>query len=336
MYPHIKPTIGRKEAKVAYKYLRSGRYLTESIYTEKLENMLADYLGAKYVSMVPNGTSALYLSLLAAGIGKGDRVAVPDYTMIATPNAVRMVGAEPVLVDIDKSHCMDVERLKNERVDAVVFVEINGRPGKLLEVQRYCKKQGIVLIEDACQSLGSVYRGKKLGTFGRFAAFSLGFHKIITTGQGGFVVTKNIKDYKAVEKLKDFGRLVGGNDVHNSLGFNFKFTDLQAVVGIEQIKTIRKRVKKKKKIYYWFWGKWPNHTPWFLEVMVNNRDKLYNRLMQEGIHTRKLYPPIHTQKIYKRGGFPMSSMVSKLGLWLPSSLDLKKRDIDYIKERVYA
>lgn len=337
MYEHIKPYITRHERKAVNRYLKSGRYLTESIYTEQLENELAAFLGVPYVSMVPNGTSALYLSLLSSGIGKGDVVAVPDYTMIATINAVKMVGAEPLLIDIDEdNHGMDISKVPNS-VDALIYVEINGRPGQIELAETFCKKHKIVLIEDSCQAFGSYTKyGHKLGTFGRFAAFSLGFHKIITTGQGGFVVSNNQKDYETVERLKDFGRLQGGSDVHDHLGFNFKYTDLQAVFGLEQLKTIEWRIEKKKQLFEWFWGYEPNYVPWFLEVLVSDRDRVYEGMKEAGIATRKLYPPVHTQKIYKRKGFPVASRVCARGLWLPSSLHLKEKDILFIKDKLNA
>lgn len=334
MIEHIKPYITRHERRAVNKYLKSGRYLTESIYTEQLEQELAAFLGVQYVSMVPNGTSALYLSLLAAGVGPGDKVFVPDYTMIATPNAVRMTGATPVLVDVGKDHCLDITKVKG-KAKALIYVEINGRPGNLNEVVEYCKKNKLTLIEDSCQSFGSYTKeGQKLGTFGRFAAFSLGFHKIITTGQGGFIVSHTKKDYEAIERLKDFGRLQGGNDVHDHLGFNFKFTDLQAVIGLEQLKTIEWRIEKKKQLYEWMWGKQPDHVPWFLEVILNDPDRIHESLREEGIATRLLYPPVHTQKIYKQRGFPVATWVSEHGLWLPSSLHLKERDILFIKKKL--
>lgn len=333
MIEHIKPYITRAERKAVNKYLKSGRYLTESVYTEQFENELAAFLGVPHVSMVPNGTSALYLSLLAAGVGPGDKVFVPDYTMIATANAVRMVGAEPILVDIDEGHhCMDVATAKG-KAKALIYVEINGRAGNLEAARTYCEKNKITFIEDSCQSFGSEHNGRKLGSFGRFAAFSLGFHKIITTGQGGFIVSNNQKDYETIERLKDFGRLQGGNDVHDHLGFNFKFTDLQAVFGLEQLKTIDWRIEKKKQLFEWFWGYQPDHVPWFLEVFVTNRDDVYEEMKEAGISTRKLYPPIHTQKIYKsRKKFPMATSISEHGLWLPSSLHLKERQVLFIKE----
>lgn len=340
---HIEPLIGEAEQKAVAEYLQSGGFLTEFKKTEEFEGMLADYLSVPYVSCVPNGTSALYLALLAAGVGAGDEVLVPDLTMIATPNAVRMVGATPILIDVDEKLCMDTTlnaKVNNllmradTRVKAMIYVDFNGRSTDMNKVREVCKYHGITLIEDACQALGSEFEGKKLGTFGRFGCFSLGFHKIITTGQGGFLVSQSKADYEAIEKLKDFGRLHGGNDVHDTLGFNFKFTDLQAVIGIEQLKTIDWRIQKKRQLYKWYYSvEAPEgYVPWFLEDFFPNRDEIAKALKDADIETRPLYPPIHTQSIYKDSGFPNATQYSEEGLWLPSSLSLDRKDIIRIKE----
>lgn len=340
MIEHIKPYLTWRESLATARYLRSGRYLTESVYTEELEHQLANFLGVKYVSMVPSGTSALYLSLLASGVGPGDKVIVPDLTMIATVNAVRMTGATPVLVDVEEfDYCLDVSKANTlKKAKALIHVELNGQAGDLYDIKQFCKKNNVIFIEDSCQAFGSKYGDKYLGSFSRFAAFSLGFHKIITTGQGGFVVSHTKKDYETVEKLKDFGRLEGGNDIHDTLGFNFKFTDVQAVIGLEQMKSIEWRIEKKRQIFEWYWDYKleTGYVPWFIELMTDRRDEVYNALKDKGIATRKMYPPVHTQKMYRKNSkqYPIATRVSRRGLWLPSSLSLRKRDVKFIRRIV--
>jgi perosamine synthetase len=242
-------------------------------------------------------------------------------------------------VDIDFNMCLDIKKIKlTKKTKAVIYVALNGRSGDMAKVVAFCKKHKLVLIEDACQALGSKNNGKYLGTYGRFGCFSLGFHKIITTGQGGFIVSNTKKDYETIEKLKDFGRLKGGNDIHDYLGFNFKFTDLQAVIGIEQLKTIDWRILKKKTLYTWYWGKEPDmdYVPWFIDFMSSRRDKLFKQFKKKEIQTRKMYPAIHTQKIYKQTGrFPNAVSFAEQILWLPSSLKLTKTQVNQIKEVLY-
>lgn len=347
MINHVEPYYGKAEQRAMAKYLKSGGFMTEHDKTEEFEKMLAKFLGVPYVSCVPNGTSALYLSLLASGVGQGDKVIVPDLTMIASANAVRMTGAEPVLVDIDPfNFCMDFESIVTIKshepvttIKAMIYVDLNGRSGNMKRLEKYCKEHDIVLIEDACQALGSKFQGKYLGTFGRFGCFSLGFHKIITTGQGGFIVSHTEKDYEEIEKLKDFGRVHGGHDRHDFMGFNFKFTDLQAVIGIEQLKTMEWRMKKKRQLYKWYFDEEApvGYVPWFIEYIGFDRDEIYEKLMSKGIGCRRMYPPIHRQKIYKNAYpwdyFSNTENISEMILWLPSSLSLTKKQVYYIRRQ---
>lgn len=339
MIPHIQPFYGKAEKKAIARYLNSEGYLTEHTYTKKFEAKLANFLKVPYVSLVPSGTTALYLALVAS-LPKGSRVLVPDLTMIATYNAVVAAGMKPVLIDVDLNGCLDFEQIPYKykgRVDAVIYVELNGRSGDMKKIVKLCKKSKIVLIEDSCQALGSKYKDQYLGTFGKYGCFSLGFHKIITTGQGGFIVSHTKKDYKAIERLKDFGRLKGGNDIHDHYGLNFKYTDLQAVFGLAQLKTIEQRMAKKRQIYKWYLGvEAPEgYIPWFMEYEATNVGAVFNKLNKLGIGCRKMYPPLHTQKSIKEtGSFFNATTLSEIILWLPSSLSLTKKEVNYINENL--
>lgn len=337
MIPQIEPLVGIGEGKAINKYLKSGGWLTEYKETEDFENRIADFLGVKYVSLVPSGTVGLFLALKALDI-KGE-VIVPDFTMIATINAVVWAGATPVLYDVDRSNfCLS--NIPNDK--PVLLVSINGRCPKM---ENFTNRKGI-LIEDACQSFGSKYKGKYLGTFGKVGVFSFSPHKIITTGQGGAIITNDKEIYEKVERLKDFGRLKGGKDYHESFGYNFKFTDIQAVIGKVQMDDIDWRIERKKEIYELYRDclndivEFPETdleqtTPWFVDILVDNRDKLAEFLKTKGIETRPFYPAIHTQPIYLRKGEGRNSEdIARRGLWLPSSLTLTDKDIKYVSSNI--
>ncbi len=185
----MEPWFDAKEQKAMAVYLASGAWLTEFKKTREFERQIADYTGAKYCSVVNNGTVSLTIALVAMGIGKGDEVIVPDYTMIASANAVVLSGAKPVFVDIDKSNlCLDFDLVKKavtKKTKAIMLVTINGRCPEMKVFVDFCKQKKIFLLEDAAQSLGSTYKGKHLGTFGDIGSFSFSVPKIITTGQGG-------------------------------------------------------------------------------------------------------------------------------------------------------
>lgn len=249
----MEPWYGKEEIAAITNYLRSGGWLMEFKKTRELEQMICDFTGAKYCSVVSNGTVSLFIALKAVGVGEGDEVIIPDYTMIASPNAVILAGAKPVFVDVDESICLDpenVEKAITKKTKAVMHVSINGRAGKLKEIKSLCKKKGLILIEDAAQSMGSYYQEKHLGTYGAIGSFSFSVPKIVTMGQGGALITNNKALYKRICKIKDFGRIGSGIDVHDQLGWNFKFTDLQSVFGIEQMKKLPFRVRRKKKWEY--------------------------------------------------------------------------------------
>lgn len=331
-------------------YLQSGSWLTEFKKTKEFEDQIAKYVGAKYASVVNNGTVSLFCALSVLNIKAGDEVIVPDYTMIASANAIVLAGAKPVFVDIDeKTLCLDLEKTKTaitQKTKAIMLVTINGRFPIMEEFVDLCREKNIFLIEDAAQSLGSKYKGKFLGTFGQIGSFSFSPHKIITTGQGGALVTDDEILYGKILKVKDFGRTKPGVDCHETMGFNFKFTDLQAVIGLEQIKKIDWRVERKKEMYKCyqkclgeikgldFIETSEETAPWFMDILVaeEKRDRLIEFLKVKGIGTRPFYPAIHTQPPYAwvSGQFSVSENVSKRGLWLPSSVFLKDEDIEYI------
>ena len=347
----VEPWIGEEEKKAMAEYLGSGGWLTEFEKTKEFEEMIANFTGSKHAVAVNNGTVSLVVSLMALGIKRGDEVIVPDYTMIASSNAVVLAGASPVFVDIDSGNlCLDFEKTKeaiSKKTKAVMLVTINGRYPKMEDFVELCREKNLLLIEDAAQSLGSKYKGKHLGTFGQIGSFSFSPHKIITTGQGGALVTDSKELYQNILKVKDFGRTKSGVDYHETMGYNFKFTDLQAVIGIEQMKKIDFRVKRKKEIYKLYQDllrdvkgiefietNLENTAPWFIDILVEpeKRDKLAEFLKEKGIGTRPFYPAIHTQPPYSwvKREFNNSEEISKRGLWLPSSSFLKDEDIKYI------
>jgi len=347
----VEPYLTENEAKAAYEYLRSGGWLTEFRQTAEFEQRLGEFLGVPHVVVVTSGTVALYLALLAAGIGPGNQVVVPNYTMIATINAVVWAGATPVLADVEPSTmCLDLQRLSlPSGRGALLYVSINGRSGDMGQVLDFCQKNGLVLIEDACQSLGSRWQGQPLGTFGRIGTFSFTPHKIITTGQGGALVTRDNAACEKLKKLKDYHRTAPATDWHDGLGFNFKFTDLQAVIGLEQLKVIDFRLERKKAIYRQYENRLAHvpgikmlptdltdTVPWFVDVILDSqetRDRLMVHLKQHNIGSRPFYPPINHQELYAHvpvGAFPVSEDLAPRGLWLPSSIGLEAEAIDRI------
>lgn len=346
----MQPWIGKEEQQAISLYLKNGGWLTEFKKTKRLEEMIAKFTGAKYACMVSNGTVSLFIALQALGIGQKDEVIVPNFTMIASANAVILSGAIPILVDITRENlCIDLslaQKAITKKTKALMFVSLNGRSPNMDEVISFCRKNKLYLVEDAAQSFGSKWKGKHLGTFGEIGSFSFSSPKIITTGQGGALTTNSDNLIKKIRQIKDFGRVRSGVDEHIILGYNFKFTDLQAVIGIEQMKKLPMRVKRKKEIYN-LYNKTlsplkqvqfiptdlDNTSPWLIDIFAEKRDQLIEYLLKNQIGSRKFYPAIHTQAPYKNWSeyknvhFPVSEEIPSKGLWLPSSSFLTDQTI---------
>ena len=347
----MRPWFGAEEKQAVCEYMDEDGFITEFKRTEKFEQMLAEYTGAKHCVVVNNGTISLTLAAMAAGVEAGDEVIVPNYTMIATPNSIKMFGATPIFVDVEiETLCLDirlVEQAITSKTKAIILVSANGRYPRvgISAFEKLCKENNIILIEDSAQSLGSFYPdGRHIGTAGLVGSFSFSAPKIISTGQGGAIITNDDKVAEKLRKLKDFGRSGGGNDIHDEIGFNFKFTELQACIGIEQMKKLAWRVGRKKEILsryknelkgvaqvQFFHQDLEYTTPWFIDVKVENRDELMAYLKLNKIGSRIMYPPINKQQAYDVAGEHIfSNEIGVKGLWLPSSSNLTNEQIDYI------
>jgi perosamine synthetase len=350
----MEPWIGAEEQEAVSRYLASGAWLTEFQQTREFETMIGAYIGSDKVSVMANGTVTLFASLMALGIGPGDEVIVPDYTMIASANAIELAGATPVFVDVAAENlCLDIgltERAITRKTKAIMLVTLNGRAPDMRAFSELASRKGIHLVEDAAQSLGSFQGGKHLGTFGIIGSFSFSAPKIITTGQGGAVTTRDAQLFERMKKIKDFGRKAAGVDFHEDVGYNFKTSDVLSVIGIEQMKKLPWRVDRKKAIYARYEKNLagveqvsflPTNltdvAPWFIDVLVPDPGALREALGKANIGSRPFYPAIHSQPAYGlTGSYPHAEHAAKHGLWLPSSSFLTDADIDRVCDMIRA
>ena len=341
----MEPWIGEEEKQAIIAYLDAGGWLTEFKKTRDFEQMIADYTGSRFAIVVANGTVSLTTAILALGLGPGDQVLVPDFTMLASATAVSLAGAEPVFVDVNPTDwCVDldqVERAITPRTRALMLVSINGRSPDMARAIDLCQHHKLHLIEDAAQSLGSWHKGKHLGTWGQIGSFSFSAPKVITTGQGGALVTDDPVLAEKMRKIKDFGRRQAGEDFYETVGFNFKFTDVQAVIGIEQMKKLAWRADRKKEMFRLYQQelaavesvRFPvtdlaEVSPWFIDVLVPEPLALKQYLETKSIGSRPVYPALHSQPAFNQSGhFPGAEYVAQHGLWLPSSSFLSDDDI---------
>ena len=347
----VEPSISSDDIEAVNKYISSGSWITEHKLTEDLENQIKQYLDREYAVAVPNGTIAIYLSLLAAGVKENMKVVVPNVTMIATINAVLWAKAEPILVDVDENLCLSYEKLTKigEEIDCLIFVPLNGRTGDGEKIQEWCSENNIIFIEDSAHALGSSYKSSKCGSIGDLSVISFTPHKIITMGQGGMVFTNDQNFYDYLISIKTFNRSKDKSDWHEGFGLNFKITDLQSSLGLSQFSKLEQFITKKMHILDFYQNNISSkkiklktfqegELPWFFDIELETfeeKENLKNYLDKNNIETRDCYPALSSQNYlnnYKTNELSFSEDICNRILWLPSGNNLNDEQLSYICE----
>lgn len=357
----FEPHLGQEEKQELINVIDSG-WFTEAKKTREFERIFAEFVGRKYAVATTSGTAALFIAIKALDLKNEDEVIVPDLTFVASPNSVVMAGSQISLVDIQKNNlCLDIEKTKEKisnKTKAIMPVDFNGRAPDLIDLQEFASKSNLHIVEDACHTIGSYYEGKHMGCYSDVGIFSFSTPKIITTGQGGMLVTDNKELYEKFKMIKDFGRDIEKKHTmenafeHVAMGYNFKFTEFQAAIGIAQMKKLPSRIKHNKKMFQLYKDNLSNikevefleidlktSVPWFCDILLPNektRQKLVDDLNNAGIGTRKFYPPIHKLPPYVniKGDYENTEEISSRGLWLPSSSFLTNDDINRVCNEV--
>ena len=347
------PIIGSQEIKNINEALKKN-WPNEGGFTELLEKKIEKLLKVKHAVCVTSGTISIFLALKALGVSRGDEVIIPDITFGATAMAVTLTGAKLVLVDV-KSDTLsfdfkELNKKINKKTKAIIPVHISGRAAEMNLLMKISRKNKINIVEDAAEAFLSKYKGRYLGTIGKLGCFSLTASKTITTGQGGIVVTNKTDLYKKIKLLKNqgiLGKSDGGNVIHESIGWNFKYTNLQAAMGLAQISTIQKRISKAKKINKLYRNELKSvkqikllkfnikdgEVPlWSDAYCLHSRDKLIDFLEKNKIECRKYWYPVHQHQPFKDldKNFKVSSKIHKKLFWLPSSLTLSNKDVLFV------
>jgi|YelNatPaOPRAMG01_1025707.scaffolds.fasta_scaffold14288_3 perosamine synthetase len=345
------PYITEDDIETVASVLRSGMLAFGKV-GEEFEKALAGYLGVKHVVAVSNGTAALYLSLRALGVGPGDEVVVPDFTFFATASTAILSGATPVLVDIDlETYTIDVEEVERsltDRTKVIVPVHLYGHPADMDVLLSLSKERNLLILEDCAQALGSEYRGVKVGSIGHAGALSFYPTKNITTCEGGAVSSNSdsVADY--VRLARNHGQR--GRYYHVMLGWNMRMTDVQAALGISQLRRLNEMIEKRRRLAKLYleelrgvtYLRLPSEKPWakhtfnLFTVWVEGegvRDKLASYLRENGVETAVHYPiPLHRQPALVNakkspGCCPKSEEASRHVLSLPLHPGLRDEDI---------
>lgn len=351
------PQFDEKEQEATSKVIASG-YINDGEVTKAFENKIASFLGCKHCVAVTSGSAALTLSLMALGVGPGDEVIVPDFTFIATANAVRLAGATVKLVDIEPLRfTIDPNRIREAitpRTKAIIPVDVNGRGADYDAIEAIAKEFGLFVVCDSAEALGSKYKGKYLGTFGHAGCFSFSANKTVSSGQGGMIATNDEGVYHRLKELKDQGRRfggTGGDDLHPVIGYNFKYTNLLASVALVQFDKMGKRLEHFLLRDGWYQEALKNCTGITLpplsttsgevrqwtDLLCEERPLLEKAFKDNLIECRPFWFPLHRQKPYflSDEGFENSIKISKNGLWLPSSYGLTHEDVLKVSQIIH-
>ena len=362
--PVNEPLLEGNEKKYLIDCIDTGWISTEGPYVKKFEKKFAERVGRKYGIAVTNGTSALDVAVEALGIGSGDEVILPAFTIISCVLQIVRSGATPILVDSDPiTWNMDVRQIEakiTSKTKAIMMAHIYGLPVDVDPIIDLCRKYNLKLIEDAAEMIGQTYKGIQCGSFGDISTFSFYANKHITTGEGGMIMTNNDE---LAEKCCELRNLCFKNDkrfIHDNLGWNLRMTNLQAAVGVAQLEQLDNFIKKKRWIgkrytnflknlkgiqlplvstsysenIYWVYGLVLND-----KFNINAREVMIN-LTKNGIGCRPFFYPLHQQPILKKLGlfknqkFPISEKLYQKGFYIPSGLAITEEQILIVSNTV--
>lgn len=362
MIPVCEPLLSGNELKYVTDAVASGWISSSGSYVSKFEQEFASYCGVRHGVAVCNGTVAIHLALVALGIGKGDEVIIPSFTMIATAFAVCYTGAMPVFVDADKGtwniNVDELEKKITKRTKAIIPVHIFGNPCDMERISALAEKHSLYLVEDAAEAHGAEFKGKKIGSFSDIACFSFFANKNITTGEGGMVVTDS-DDYDAnCRYFKNMCFPLNGarTYLHQDIGFNYRMSNIHAAIGLAQTEKadayremrIRNAVLYKDLLRDCPGITFQEDTPdslnvhWMNAIIVNpkayghTKKELIEWLKENGVETRLLFTGMARQESLRdygcdcSGEYQVTDWLSENGLYLPSASGLTREDIEYV------
>lgn len=366
MIPIAKPYLTKDEAQSAYDTILTG-WVTQGPRVEEFEKKFCEYTGADYAVAVSNCTTALHLAMIVAGISKDDEVICPSMSYVATANCIKYVGAKPVFAEIERDtyniSAEHAETLITEKTKAILLVHQIGMPGNIDAFRSLCNKHNIKLIEDAACAIGSSYKGKKIGSHSELVCFSFHPRKVITTGEGGMIATSNPEYYKRMKLLRQHAMSVNDRVRHQSdkvlfedhleLGYNYRMTDFQAAIGLQQLKKLDWIISKRREIALrynnelkeidciilpeekeGYFSNYQSFSIYIKETCSISRNELMQKLLNAGIASRRGIMTSHRESAYKSDyneiHLPVSEDASDRSIMIPIYIPMESSDIDHV------
>jgi len=363
MIPVCEPFLTGRELEYVADCLKSNWISSQGKYIQEFEQSFARYCGCRYGISTTSGTTALHLALASLGVGPGDEVIIPAFTMIATAFAVAYTGATPVLVDAEpETWNMDTGRIEariTPTTKVIMPVHVYGHPCDMDPVMELARKHRLHVVEDAAEAHGAGYRGRKAGGIGHVNCFSFYANKIITTGEGGMVITDDAAIAERATALKDLAHSREQRFLHTDIAFNYRMTNLQAAIGLAQFEKIDELVERRRAhaaLYNELLGdiegirppaekEWAKNVYWMYGILVEDsfgltRDELMAALRARGVDTRAFFIPVHRQPAFLKTGlfrderYPVAEMLSQRGLYLPSGSGLREEQIQEVARAI--
>ncbi|CAN5563856.1 N/A [soil metagenome] len=349
------PSITEREIDYVLDAVTYGWNQNWNSYLVRFEQLFARAIGTRFAMSTSSCTGAMHLALLALGVGPGDEVIVPEITWVATASAVNYCGATPVFVDVDAdTWCMDIEsaeRAITPQTKVIAPVHLYGHPVDMVALTALARKHNLKILEDAAPALGSEVNGRRVGGLGDIGAFSFQGAKLLTTGEGGMLVTSDEALFDRIRHLSDHGRDLKDPHKNTITGFKYKMSNLQAALGLAQLERLEELVDKKRCIFGWYQERlsglpgirlnceqaWAHNNYWMTSIVLDEggarkRDGVMATLKQSGIDSRPFFRPLSSLPMYqnRQDQNPVAYEVASQGINLPSGHNLTEAEIDRV------
>lgn len=355
IYPVFNRKLDKKVEFIVKKVIQSNWISSNGLFNRKFEHSIMKKFNIGFCSSVSSGTAALESAIFSLNLKKGDEVIIPSFTIVSCLNTILRLRLKPHIIDVDRdTWCLNLSILKKsitKKTKAIIYVHIFGNTSEIDLISKFCKEKKIYLVEDCAESMFTKYKNKMTGTFGDISIFSLYSNKLISSGEGGFVITNQKRLFDRVESYKNlfFGKLDRFN--HKDLGFNYRLTNLQAAIAWQELKNIEKYKKinnfigneykkylNRSKFDFQLISNECDHIFWMVPVLFKkkiNVKKIQKKLLELGIDSRRLFKPLSSLKFIKKYNVKSSlckntNSIYNRGIYIPSGHDLKIKDIKNI------